>query len=103
MLIAPAGKRRSFVRGSGHICWNQIDGGDTKRPELSNGSCRRVFVRDPAPTELTLHHGIRSFAENCDSRGYAAVNKIGGFQHSGAVGIDHHDDGVGWFDAVIDD
>jgi len=67
-----------------------------------NGSCGRVFVRDPAPDELTFHHGVRRFAENCDSRGHTAVNKVGGFEHPGALGIDRHDDDVGGVDAVID-
>jgi hypothetical protein len=30
------------------------------------------------------------------------VNKVGGFKHPGAAGIDHYDNCVGEFNAVID-
>ncbi len=102
MLVAPVGKRWTFVLGSGYISRDVVDGVDAKRPELSNGSCGRVFVGDPAADELLAHHGVRRVGENCDSRGHTAVNKVGGFEHPGAVGINRHDDDVGGFDALID-
>jgi hypothetical protein len=30
------------------------------------------------------------------------MNKVGGFEYPGAIGLDRHDDDVGRFDAVID-
>jgi CheY-like chemotaxis protein len=57
-----------------------VDAVDAKRPQLSNGSCGRVFVGDPAAHELAVHHSVRSVGENCDSRGHTDVNKVGGFE-----------------------
>ncbi len=101
VLVAPAGKRWTFVLASGYICGDEVDGLDAQRSEASNGSCGLVFVGDPAPDELTFHR-VRRFAENCDSRGHAAANKVGGFERPGAAGLDRHDNDVGGFDAVID-
>ena len=100
--VAPVGKHRTFVLGSGYRSRDMVDAVDAKRPQLSNGSCGLVFVGDPAAHELAVHHGVRSVGENCDSRGHTAVNKVGGFEHSGAVGTERHDDEVGGFDALID-
>lgn len=100
MLVAPVGKHSTFVLGSGYLSRDLVDGVDTKRPELSNGSCSRVFVGDPAPDELEVH-AVWRVGENRDSRRHTAVNKVGGFEHPSAVGIERHDDGIGGFDAVI--
>ena len=101
MLVTPVGKHWTFVLTSGHFRRYKLDAVDAKRLELSNGSCGRVFVRDPAPDELTFHR-VRGFAENCDSRGHTTVHKVGGFEHSGAVGLDRHYDHIGGFDPLID-
>src|ERR1022692_986595 len=102
LLVAPVGKHSTYVLGSGCISRDLLDGVDTKRPELTNGSCSRVFVGDPAADELAVHR-VRRVGENCDSRGHTAVNKVGGFEHPGEVGIGRQDNDVGGFDALIDD
>ena len=97
MLVAPVGKHSTYVLGSGCISRDLLDGVDTKRPELTNGSCSRVFVRDPAADELEVH-GIRRVGENRDSHGHTAVSKISGFEHPGASGVLRHNNDVGGFD-----
>jgi hypothetical protein len=102
VLRAPFGKRWTFVFASGYISWDDLATLDTKRLELSRRSPGRVFVRDASPDELTLHYCIRIFTEKCNPSRHSTVNKVRSFEHSGAVGVDHHDDGVGGFDAIID-
>ena len=82
LLVAPLGKYSTDVLGSRYISPDLLDGVDTKRPEISLGSCSRVFVGDPAADELAVH-GVRRVSENCDSGGYPAVNKVSGFNQMG--------------------
>jgi hypothetical protein len=102
MLVAPVGEHRTFVLGSGYIGRDEVDRLDAKRPEVSNRPRTFILVRDAAPDKLAFHNGVRRFVEHCDPRGHTAVNKVGGFEHAGAIGVDHHYDDVGGFNAVVD-
>ena len=101
VLVAPPGKNPAFIRGSNDSSRDLLDGLDAERHELSNGSYGYVLVGDPSADELAVH-GVRRIGKDCDSRGYTGLNEVGGFEHSGAVGITRHDDDVCWFDGVID-
>jgi len=100
--LAPAGKNRTFICGSGYIHRDSVDRLDAKRPQLSNRSCCSVFVRDSTADELAVR-GFRRLGKNCNSRGYTAVNKVGRFEYPSAVGIEVQDDDVGGLDMLIND
>ncbi len=102
MLVTPVGEHRTFVLGSGYIGRDEVDRLDAKRSEVPNRQRCLVFVSDAAPGELTFHDCVRRFVEHCYSRGHTALNKVGGFEHAGAIGVDHHDDNIGGSNAVID-
>jgi hypothetical protein len=78
LLVAPVGKDATYVLGAVYSFRDLLDSADTERPEFSNCSCSRVFVRDATADELAVH-AVGPVRENRDSASHSAVNKISGF------------------------
>src|SRR5579864_386828 len=100
-LVTPHGKHSAYVLTSVYIFWDLLDGVDTKRFEVSNGSRSRIFVGNATADELAVY-SVGRIGENRDSRGHTAVNKVSGFEHPSEVGIGRQDNNVGGINPLID-
>ncbi len=93
-LLAPVGKDSPLVLGSADRPGDLLGHLDTQRVQLSDGPRGSGLVMNPSADELTVH-GTGLVGEHRHPRGHALVNKVSGFEHARAVGINRHNDDVG--------
>jgi len=74
---------------------------DSQGLQFCNITGSLIWVLDTAAGEL-LYYSIPLVGEDCDSRGYAGVNKIGCFKVSCSGGFSGNNNNLSGFELVID-